>query len=171
MTERDEPVDLPAYGGTPDRGVASSADPASGATGDVVEVLTAERSKLERLFAEMLDLLDRSEVDTARLRWGGIVRESLEYEAAKRRVVYPEVQRRPGGEDVAKEQQRQDELMRRLQDFDALNPDIDADAVRSIIDLARRHQAGEAEVLLPRLAELPVDERATLGEDLRQVMG
>lgn len=171
MTERDESVDLPPYGGTPDRGVASSADPASGAAGDVVEVLAAERSKLERLFAEMLELLDRGDLETARLRWGGIVREALEYEAAKRRVVYPEVQRRSGGEGVAEEQQRQDELMRRLQDFDALNPDVDPDAVRSIVDLARRHLAGEAEVLLPRLAELPAGERAALGEDLRQVMG
>ena len=166
-----EQVDLPSYGGSPDRGVVSSAEPSSGAAGDAVQVLEAERAKLERLFGELLELLDRGDLETARLRMGGIVREALEHEAAKKRVVYPAALTGPGREDVEKEQERQDVLMRWLADFDALNPEVDVDAARETVDLARRHLAGEAEVLLPRLAALPADELATLGEDLRQVMG
>ncbi|MDP9417963.1 MAG: hemerythrin domain-containing protein [Actinomycetota bacterium] len=158
----------PAYGGSADTGVQQSVGRGSDAAGDVVQLVQHEHRKLDSLFGEVLDELAAGDLETVRLRWGGIVREALEFEAAERHVIYPEVR---GDEAVAAEARRENDVIEALSDFDALNPEIDPERVRQVIDLARAHFAAEEAEVLPRLAVLPADRLLALGEDMRQVMG
>lgn len=167
------PVPLPAYGGSADTGVEQSVDTGSGAAGDLVQVLDAEHRKLERLFAEVEQLLDARDLEGLRRRWGGIVRELLEHETAEEHVVWPLVRgpHGPENEDLAAEHARQEGLRARLLDHDALNPDVEPTAVREILQLAREHLRGKDAALLPVVSRLPADQLRTLGEDFRQVKG
>ncbi len=163
-----DPAAGPAYGGTADTGVQQSVGRGSDATGTIVQLLQHEHRKLDALFGELLDELAAGNLETVRLRLGGIVREALEFEAAERRVVYPEVR---ADDAVAAEARREDEVIEALSAYDALNPEVDPEGVRRVIDLARAHFAAEEAELLPRLAVMPADRQLALGEDMRQVMG
>lgn len=165
MTRPDEPpttldvaAALPPYAG--------SADPAAAAAaGDIVELMRDEHRKLDGLYGEVVGGLEQGDLEGVRRRLGGIVRETLEHEAAVRRVVDPAV------EVPAEHREHREALMARLLDYDALNPDVDPGAVRQLAALVQEHLGREAETVVPRLGELPVEQRQRLGEDLRQVMG
>jgi hemerythrin superfamily protein len=141
------------------------------AAGDLVQLLESEHRKLNRIFGELLDLLDRGDLDAVRMRWGGVVRELLEHEAAEARVVWPVANRFADAANLADEHRREETLAQRLRDYDELNPVVDPPSVREVIALAREHLRAEDIDLLPRLATLDPSELRRLGEDMRQVMG
>ncbi len=134
------------------------------AAGDVVSALTAEHAKLQRLLDEVQSLSERGDVQSLRLRWGGIVRELLEQEVAQVTVALPAAERVEG--------RRGCRAVALLREHDALTPDdVALDDVTQTVEVIREHLRTTDDVLLPLLAALPADDRARLGEDLRQVMG
>jgi hypothetical protein len=173
MTGSPDPEVGPAYAGAADQGVVSSVGPDDPAAGEVVEAVDSEHSKIDRVLAEMLLLADAGDTGALRLRWGGVVREILEHEAAERRVVLPAVEG-AGGEHaaaLADLRRDQDALLERLGQHDELNADVSPDEVRTMVGEVRVYLARVDEVVRPLLERLPADERAQLGEDLRQVKG
>ena len=170
-----EPLDpvpvVPEYAGSADTGVVSSVGEHDGAAGDVVDVVLAGHRKLDGVFAELLALADAGDEAALRLRWGGVVRELLEHEAAERRVVLPAAEEVAGQGAAVEVGQRQQELMDRLSRYDQLNADVSADEVRAAVDAAAEQLRTVDDVIVPLLRQLPADERMRLGEDLRQVMG
>jgi hypothetical protein len=156
---------LPPYAGTADRGVQGSLSDETGAAGDLLDFVTAEHRKLVWLWDEMVAALDRRDVEWARLRLGGVVRETREYLAAEAHVVVPALSETPESLREA------GSVLMALEDFDALNPEIDEPRLR---ELARRVlddlHAQDNEVV-PRIVDLDAAERWQLGEDMRQVMG
>ena len=161
------PVVGPEYAGSADAGVVSSVGEHDPAAGDVVDVILAEHRKLTGVFSELLGL----DVDALRLRWGGVVRELLEHEAAERHVVLPAAERVGGAGIAAEVGARQQELMDRLAPYDRLNAEVSAEEVRACVDAAEEHLRSVDDVVVPLLRQLPADERMRLGEDLRQVTG
>ncbi len=162
----------PAYGGSADIGVVSSVPEHDPAAGDVVDVLTAEHAKLQRLLDEAQSLSDCGDVQTLRLRWGGIVRELLEHEVAQATVALPAAERVEGIGSAAELRRRSDEVVALLREHDAFTPDdVALNHVTQTAEAVREHLKTMDDILLPLLAALPADERARLGEDLRQVMG
>ncbi len=162
---------IPEYGGSADVGVVSSVGEHDPAAGDVVDVVRSEHRKLEGVFEELLRLADDGELDGLRVRWGGVVRELLEHEAAQHRVVLPAVEQVAGTGAVSEVRTRQQELMDRLLPYDELNAEVAPDEVRACIEAATAHLRTVDDVVVPLLQRLPADERMRLGEDLRQVTG
>lgn len=162
---------VPEYAGSADTGIVSSVGEHDPAAGDVVDAVLAEHRKLDGVFAELLELADTGDEGALRLRWGGVVRELLEHEAAERRVVLPAAETVGGEGSTAEVAQRQQELMDLLGRYDELNADVTADEVRSAVDAAAEQLRTVDDVVVPLLQQLPADERMRLGEDLRQVMG
>jgi hypothetical protein len=162
----------PAYGGSADTGVVSSVGHNDPAAGDVVDALTAEHAKLQRLLDEVQSLAGRGDVESLRLRWGGIVRELLEHEVAQATVALPTAERVEGIGSAAELRRRSEEIIALLREHDALTADnVALDHVTQTVEAVREHLKTMDDVLLPLLARLPADNRARLGEDLRQVMG
>ncbi len=169
----DERPDVgPEYGGSADRGVVSSVGEHDAAAGDLVDALTAEHAKLHRLLDEAQALSDRGELEALRLRWGGIVRELLEHEVAEARVALPAAERVEGIGAAAEIRRRSEEVVALLREHDAFTPDdVALDHLTQTAEAVREHLRTVEAVLLPVLSRVPADERARLGEDLRQVMG
>jgi hemerythrin superfamily protein len=165
------PALTPEYGGSADTGVVSSVGEHHPAAGDVVDVVLSEHRKLEGVFEELLRLADDGDLDALRARWGGVVRELLEHEAAERRVVLPAAERVAGPGAAVEVGTRQQELMDRLSPYDELNTGVAADEVRACIAAVTEHLRTVDDVVVPLLQQLPADERMRLGEDLRQVTG
>ncbi len=162
----------PEYAGSADRGVVSSVGEHDPEAGDIVDVISQEHAKLLRLLDEAQALAGRGEVETLQLRWGGIVRELLEHEVAEARVALPAAERVDGMGAAAELRRRSDEVVALLREHDAFTPDSAAVAqVGQTTEAVREHLRTVDEVLLPVLSRLPADDRARLGEDLRQVMG
>jgi hemerythrin superfamily protein len=162
----------PEYAGSADRGVVSSVGEHDRAAGDVVDAISHEHTKLQRLLDEMQALSERGEVEALRLRWGGVVRELLEHEVAEARVALPAAERVDGVGAAAELRRRSDEVVALLRQHDAFTPDdVAISYVQQTTDAVREHLRTVDDVLLPVLSRLPADERARLGEDLRQVMG
>lgn len=170
-----EPLDptpvIPEYGGSADTGIVSSVPEHDPAAGDVVDAVLTEHRKLAGVFDELRGLADAGDEGALRLRWGGVVRELLEHEAAEQRVVLPAADTVGGEGSKAEVAQRSQELMDLLSRYDELNTDVTPDQVRSAVDAAAEHLGTVDDVVVPLLRQLPADERMRLGEDLRQVMG
>src|ERR687884_1453867 len=81
----------PPFGGSADEGIVSSVPEHDPMAGDAAGVLTAELGKLYDLFGDLVALLDAGELDQVAQRFYGVVRETLEFQAATERVVVPEV--------------------------------------------------------------------------------
>lgn len=161
----------PEYAGAADAGVVSSVGEHDAAAGDIVDVLHSEHRKIERVFGELAQLVDAGDVAGLRLRWGGVVREVLEHEAAERRVVLPAIEQADGAGPAADVRRRQEELLERLGRHDALNPEASAEDVRTTMDATLAYLRTVDEIVVPLLERLPAQERMRLGEDLRQVKG
>jgi hypothetical protein len=136
--------------------------------GDAADVVQAELGKLYDLFGDLVALLDNGELDQVAQRLFGVVRETLEFEAALDRVVVPEVTDAAG---QLPDDARPAALVQRLQAYDELNSDHSPDAVRGLAVETVEELRAQEEVLLPAVQALAVDVRDRLGEDLRQVMG
>jgi hemerythrin superfamily protein len=168
----DIPPVTPEYGGTADEGVVSSVGEHAGAAGDVVDALRAEHDKLHGVFEELRRLLDAGDEQALRLRFGGVVREVLEHEAAEARVVLPAAEQVSGQGSVEEVRRRSQEVVRRLQRYDEMTADdLPPGDVAEVVDLTSEHLRTVDAVVLPLLEQLPAEERMRLGEDLRQVMG
>lgn len=186
---RGEQVDLPPYAGSADSGVADSVPPQDPARGDVVAVVRSSHETLQRLLDDVDGLLrgagpgpdpdapDPLAHDAAsspavvggwRGRWPGVVRSLLEQLDAEGRVAWPAVD--DGAE--AGPAARARSLSADLREVDGLDlRDVDADRVAALVSRSRDELHALDETLLPRLEALPADQRAALGEDLRQVLG
>src|ERR671938_1223332 len=81
----------PEFGGSADEGIVASVPEHDPMAGDAAGVLHAELGKLYDLFGDLVALLDSGELDQVGQRFYGVVRETLEFEAALERVVVPEV--------------------------------------------------------------------------------
>lgn len=162
---------LPPYGGSADTGVVASAGGGGAGAPDVVDVVLAEHHKLEGVFDEVSQLLDAGDREALRLRWGGVVRELVEHEAAGLRVVLPAAEELAGAGAVADVRGRQVQLLARLREQDELTSEAPPEEVRSTVHDVREHLRMVEDVVVPLLRQLPDDERARLAEDLRQVMG
>ena len=137
-----------------------------------MQVLTAEHAKLQRLLEEVQSRSERGDVQELRLRWGGIVRELLEHEVAEATVALPAAERVEGVRLAAELRRRSDEVVALLREHDAFTPDdVALSRVVQTAEAVREHLRTIDDVLLPMLRALPADDRARLGEDLRQVMG
>jgi hypothetical protein len=158
----------PEFGGSADEGVVASVPEHDPMAGDAAGLLRAELGKLYDLYGDLVALLDSGELDQVGQRLFGVVRESLEFEAALERVVVPEV-----GDAVHRlpDAARPRALVERLQAYDELNSDRSPDVLRGLaVETVERLRAQE-QALLPAVQALAADVRDTLGEDLRQVMG
>jgi hypothetical protein len=170
-SQSSEPTDPdvgPAYGGTADTGVRSSVPAGDPMTGDVAAVLDAEFGKLFDLYGDMLALLDAARFDDVRQRWFGVIRETLEFQAACQRVVVPEV---PDAASTLPDGTEPTALLDWLQAYDELNPDLQPDEVRTTAMTTVEALQAQQHALVPAVRGLPGDLRDRLGEDLRQVMG
>lgn len=168
--EPDRPEVGPEYAGSADRGVVSSVGEHDPEAGDIVDVISQEHAKLLRLLDEAQAGAD--DLEALRLRWGGIVRELLEHEVAEAHVALPAAERVDGIGAAAELRRRSDEVVALLREQDAFTADDAALAhVQQTAEAVREHLRTVDDVLLPVLSRLPADDRARLGEDLRQVMG
>src|SRR4051794_18207179 len=73
---------LPDYAGSRDEGLRESLPPGAPALGDIVDLVTAEHRKLERLLSEMTELARTGADEELGQRWYGVVRELLEFSTA-----------------------------------------------------------------------------------------
>ena len=158
----------PEFGGTADTGVVDSVPEHDPMAGDAASVVRAELGKLYGLYGDMVALLDTGDLDQVDQRFFGVVRETLEFEAALGRVVVPEVDDAAGRlPDAA----APGALVERLQAYDELNSDRSPDVLRGLAVGTVEQLRAQEQVLLPAVRALPADARDRLGEDLRQVMG
>jgi hypothetical protein len=170
-SQSSEPTDPdvgPAYGGTADAGVRSSVPAGDPMVGDAAELMRAEFGKLYDLFGDLVALLDNGKLDVVQQRWYGVVRETLEFEAACQRVVVPELGDAVGDLPDGTEPSA---LVDWLQAYDELNPDLQPDEARTTAVTTVEALEAQERVLLPAVQALADDVRNRLGEDLRQVMG
>src|SRR5690348_10231280 len=158
----------PEYAGTADIGVVSSVPEHDPMAGDAEGVVRAELAKLFDLYGDVVALLDNGRLDEVGQRWFGVIRETLEFEAALDRVVAPEV---PQAVEALPERARPAALVQRLQAFDELNADLSPDTVRGTATETVEDLEAQRRELLPAVGALAGDVRDRLGEDLRQVMG
>jgi hypothetical protein len=166
-----EPIDPdvgPAYGGAADAGVRSSVPDGAPMRGDAAAVLRAEYTKIYSLFGDLVALLDDGRLDVVEQRWYGVVRETLEFEAACGRVVVPEV---PDAAGALPDGTSPSALVDWLQAYDELNPDLQPDEARTTALTTVEALEAQERVLLPAVDALAPQVRDRLGEDLRQVMG
>lgn len=157
----------PDYADTADRGIRSSVPEGDPMVGDVAEVLAAQFGKLSALYADLVALLDGDQFDEVVQRWYGVIRETLEFEAACQRVLIPTL---PNAASLPDGHQPS-ALVERLLRYDELNPDLQPDEARVTATRTVEALEAQARVLVPTVQALPADERDRLGEDLRQVMG
>jgi hypothetical protein len=160
--------DVPAYGGTADAGVRSSVPPGDPMAGDAAGLLRAEYGKLYDLYGDIVALLDAARFDEIRQRWFGVIRETLEFEAAVQRVVLPEV---PDAAASLPDETEPAALLDWLRAYDELNPDLEPDEVRTTATTTVEALEAQDRALVPAVDALAPDLRDRLGEDLRQVMG
>jgi hypothetical protein len=170
-SQSSEPTDPdvgPAYAGSADEGVRSSVPAGDPMVGDLAAVVHAEFGKLYDLYGDLLALLDAAKFDEVQQRWFGVVRETLEFEAAVQRVVVPEV-----GDAVTSlpDGTEPSTLLDWLQAYDELNPDLQPDEVRTTAMTTVEALEAQERVFGPAVEALEGDLRTRLGEDLRQVMG
>ena len=158
----------PEFGGSADVGVVASVPEHDPMAGDAAGLLHAELNKLYDLFGDLVALLDNGELDQVGQRFYGVVRETLEFEAALERVVVPEVADAAG---QLPDGARPAALVERLQAYDELNSDRSPDVLRGLAVETVQELRAQEQVLLPAVQALDVDVRDRLGEDLRQVMG
>jgi len=159
---------LPEFAGSADSGVVESVGEHHPMAGDAAGLVRAELGKLYDLYGDLVALLDAGEVDEVGERWFGVVRETLEFEAALGRVVLPEV---GGAADALPDQARPAALLERLQAYDELNSDRSPDVLRGVATETVEALQAQERGLLPAVGALADDVRDRLGEDLRQVMG
>jgi hypothetical protein len=136
--------------------------------GDAAAFLQAEFAKLYDLYGDLVALLDNGELDVVTQRWYGVVRETLEFEAASQRVIVPEV---PDAVARLDDDSTPAALTEWLQAYDELNPDLQPDEARTTALTTVEVLEAQERALLPAVRALPGDVRDRLGEDLRQVMG
>ena len=136
--------------------------------GDASGLLRAELGKLYDLFGDLVALLENGELDQVGQRFYGIVRETLEFQAALERVVVPEVADAAG---QLPDGARPAALVERLQAYDELNSDHAPDVLRGLAVETVEELRAQERILLPAVRALAADVRDRLGEDLRQVMG
>src|SRR3954453_15799231 len=117
----------PDFGGTADAGVISSVPEHDPMAGDIAGVLRAELGKLYDLFGDLVALLDAGGLDEVGQRFYGVVRETLEFQAALGRVVVPEV---PDAAGELPDAAGPGALVERLQAYDELNSDRSPDVPR-----------------------------------------
>jgi len=160
--------DIPAYAGSADAGVRSSVPAGDPMAGDAAGLLRAEYGKLYDLYGDIVALLDAARFDEIRQRWFGVVRETLEFEAAVQRVVLPEV---PDAASSLPDGTEPAALLDWLRAYDELNPDLEPDEVRTTATTTVEALEAQDRVLVPAVDALAPDLRDRLGEDLRQVMG
>lgn len=163
-----DPAVGPAYGGTADAGVRSSVPAGDPMAGDAAALLQAEFGKLYDLYGDLLALLDAAAFGEVTQRWFGVVRETLEFEAALQRVVVPEV---PDAAAALPDGTEPAALQDWLGAYDELNPDLQPDEVRTTATTTVEALEAQARVLVPAVEALADDVRDRLGEDVRQVMG
>jgi hypothetical protein len=175
MTARNQPDDPdtapdvgPAYGGTADAGVRSSVPEGDPMAGDAAAVMRAEFGKLYDLYGDVVALLDNALFDEVTQRWFGIIRETLEFEAACDRVIVPEV---PDAARDLPDGTEPSALVDWLRAYDELNPDLQPDEVRTTALTTVEALEAQDRVLVPAVQALDAGVRDRLGEDLRQVMG
>jgi hypothetical protein len=170
-SQSSEPTDPdvgPAYGGTADAGVRSSVPHGDPMTGDLTAVLHAEFTKIYDLFGDLVALLDSGKIEEVERRWFGVIRETLEFEAACQQVVVPEV---PDAVAGLPDDTKPSALVDWLQAYDELNPELQPDEARTTALTTVEALELQERALLPAVEALPEDARNQLGEDLRQVMG
>jgi hypothetical protein len=158
----------PPYGGTADEGVRSSVPAGDPMTGDASALMQAEFAKLYDLYGDIVALLDAAEFGEIRQRWFGVVRETLEFEAALQRVVLPEV---PDAASALPDGTEPAALLEWLRAYDELNPDLQPDEVRTTAMTTVEALEAQQRGLAPAVEALPSDLKNRLGEDVRQVMG
>ncbi|MGZ4650689.1 MAG: hypothetical protein ACXV3A_09165 [Kineosporiaceae bacterium] len=166
-----EPLDpnvSPAYGGTADQGLRSSVPEGDPMLGDAAAFLGAEFAKLYDLYGDFVALLDTGRLDDVSRRWFGVIRETLEFEAACQRVIVPEV---PDAVAGLPDDTQPSALVDWLQAYDELNPDLQPDEARITALTTVEALEAQERALLPAVQALAGDVRDRLGEDLRQVMG
>ncbi len=158
----------PEFGGSADGGVVASVPEHDPMAGDAAGLLRAELGKLNGLFGELVALLDAGELDEVDQRFFGVVRETLEFQAALGRVVVPEV---PDAAGQLPDGARPGALVERLQAYDELNSDRSPDVLRGLAVETVEALRQQERALLAAVEGLDADLRDRLGEDLRQVMG
>lgn len=158
----------PAYGGTADEGLRSSVPEGDPMLGDAAAFLGAEFAKLYDLYGDLVALLDNGRLEDVSRRWFGVVRETLEFEAACQRVIVPEV---PDAVSSLDDDIRPAALADWLRAYDELNPDLQPDEARTTAVTTVEALEAQERALLPAVQSLAGDVRDRLGEDLRQVMG
>ncbi len=162
-----EPAGVPEFAGSADSGVVDSVGEHHPMAGDAADLLQAELGKLHGLYGDVVALVDAGRLEEFGERWFGVVRETLEFEAALGRVVVPEVP------DAAAElgDAAPPALVERLRAYDEMNSDRSPDVLRGAAAETVQALRDQERVLLPAVQRLAVDVRDRLGEDLRQVMG
>jgi hypothetical protein len=158
----------PEFGGSADTGVVESVPEHDPMAGDAARLVRAEFGKLDSLFGDLVALLDASRLDEVDQRFYGVVRETLEFEAALGRVVVPEV---PDAAGQVPDGARPAALVERLQAYDELNSDRSPDVLRGTAVETVEALRAQQRILLPAVEALDAELRDRLGEDLRQVMG
>jgi hypothetical protein len=158
----------PEFGGSADGGVVASVPEHDPMAGEAAGLLRAEFGKLHGLFGDLVALLDAGELDEVDQRFFGVVRETLEFQAALGRVVVPEV---PDAAGQLPDGARPGALVERLQAYDELNSDRSPDVLRGLAVETVEALRQQERALLAAVEGLDADLRDRLGEDLRQVMG
>jgi hypothetical protein len=158
----------PEFGGSADVGVVSSVPEHDPMAGDAAGLMRAELGKLDSLYGDLVALLDAGRLDEVGERFYGVVRETLEFQAALVRVVVPEV---PDAAGQLPDAAAPAALVQRLQAYDELNSDRSPDLVRGLATETVQALQAQGQALLPAVQALTADVRDRLGEDLRQVMG
>src|SRR3954467_9337328 len=136
-TDPDSPLDpaldpeaggvAPEFGGSADVGVVSSVPEHDPMAGDAAGLMRAELGKLDSLYGALVALLDAGRLDEVGERFYGVVRETLEFQAALVRVVVPEV---PDAAGELPDAATPAALVQRLQAYDELNSDRSPDVLR-----------------------------------------
>jgi hypothetical protein len=158
----------PEFGGSADAGVVSSVPEHDPMAGDSAGLIRAELGKLYDLYGELVALLDAGDLEQVGQRLYGVVRETLEFQAALERVVVPEV---PDAAGQLPDGATPAALVERLQAYDELNSDRSPDELRGLATGTVEALRAQEQVLLPAVQALAADVRDRQGEDLRQVMG
>jgi hypothetical protein len=136
--------------------------------GDVAAVLGAEFTKLYNLFGDLVALLDNGEFAEVERRWFGVIRETLEFQAACQQVVVPEV---PDAVAGLADDAKPSALADWLRAYDELNPDLQPDEARTTALTTVEALEAQERALVPAVEALDAGVRDRLGEDIRQVMG
>jgi hypothetical protein len=158
----------PEFGGAADEGVVASVPEHDPMAADAASLIRAELGKLYNLFGDMVALLDAGELDQVDQRFFGVVRETLEFQAALVHVVVPEV---PEAAAALPDAATPAALVERLQAYDELNSDRSPDVLRGLATETVEALRAQERALLPAVQALAADVRDRLGEDVRQVMG